>query len=52
MEGVGISSDQFLSPLNIKKLNIVSPENPKFANLRDYWEDETMRKITDLLHEF
>ena len=27
-------------------------ENPKFANVRDYWDEETMAKITDLLHEF
>ena len=51
-EGLGISSDQFLSPLKIKKVNIGSPENPKFANIKDYWDDETIGKITDLLHEF
>ena len=47
-----MSSDQFLSPLKIKKVNIGSSENPKFANIGDYWDDETMGKITDLLHEF
>ena len=52
VEGFGISSDQFLSPLKIKKVNIGSLENPKFANIGDYWDDETMGKITDLLHEF
>ena len=26
-------------------------ENPKFASV-DYWDEETMEKITDLLHEF
>ena len=50
-EGLGISSDQFLSPLKIKKVNISSPENPKFTNIRDYWDDEIVGKITDLLHE-
>ena len=52
VEGFFISSDQFLSPLNIKKVIIGSPENPKFANIEDYWDDETVGKITDLLHEF
>ena len=27
-------------------------ENLKFANIGDYWDDETVSKITDLLHEF
>ena len=52
MEGSGISSDQFLHPLKIKKVNIGSPENPKFANIGDYWDEETVVKITDLLHEY
>ena len=48
MEVVGISNDQFLSPLKIKKVNIGSPKNPKFANIGYYWDDETMGRITDL----
>ena len=27
-------------------------ENLNFANIGDYWDDETMAQITDLLHEF
>ena len=38
--------------LKIRKVNIGSKENPKFANVADYWDEETMAKITDLLHEF
>ena len=52
MDGFGISNDQFLSPLKIKKVNIGSPNNPKFANIGDYWDEETVGNITDLLHEF
>ena len=52
MEGFGISSDQFLNPLKVKKLNIGSLENPKFSNIGDYWDEETVGKIMDLLHEF
>ena len=39
-------------PLKILKLNIGIEENPKFSNVGDYWDKETMEKITDLLHEF
>ena len=38
--------------MKIRKVNIGSDENPKFANIGDYWDEETMAKITDLLHEF
>ena len=48
VEGLGISSNQFLNPLKTKKVNIGSLDNPKFANIRD---DETDRRITDLLHK-
>ena len=52
VEGFGISSYQFISPLKVKKVNIGSPESPKFANIGDYWDDETVGNITDFLHEF
>ena len=52
VEGSHITTDQFLKPLKIKKVNIGSEENSKFANIRDYWDEEIVGKITDLLHEF
>ena len=52
VEGSGISSDQFLKPLKIKKVNIGSLENPKFASIGDYWDEETVANITYLLHEY
>ena len=52
VEGFGTSSDQFLSPLKINKVNIDSPDNPKFANIGDYWDEDIVGKITALLHEF
>ena len=39
-------------PLRIRKIDIGTVENPKFANVGDYWDEETMAKITDLQHEF
>ena len=52
VEGVVMYSDQFLRPLKIKKVNIGSVENQKFVDIGDYWDDETVGKITELLHEF
>ena len=48
----GISGNQFMNPLKVKKVNIGSLQNPKFTNIGDYWDDETVGKIIDLLHEF
>ena len=44
--------DPMTQSLNIKKVNIGTDENPKFTNVGEYWDEETMAKITDLLHEF
>ena len=52
LEGVFISTDQFLKPLKIKKVNIGLVENLKFSNIGDYSDEEAMGNITDLLHEF
>ena len=52
VDGFRISSDQFLSPLKIKKVNIGFPDHLKYTNIGDYWDEETIGKITDLLHEF
>ena len=41
-----------MNPLKIKKVNIGSLENLKFANIWYYKYEETTKKITDLLHEF
>ena len=52
VEGFGIYSDQFMNPLKVKKVNIGSPKNPKFAIIGDYWDDETLGKIMELLQEY
>ena len=41
-----------MKQLKITKVNIRLEYNPKFANIGDYWDEETVAKITDLLHEF
>ena len=37
---------------NSTKVNIIFPGNHKFANIGYYWDDKTIGKIRDLLHEF
>jgi hypothetical protein len=38
--------------MKIKKVNIGTEEKPKIANIGDYWDNETMEKIIELLHEY
>ena len=45
-----IPIDPMIQPLKTRKDKIGMEENPKFANIGDYWDDETMEQITDLLH--
>ena len=52
VEESDIFNEQFIKPLKIKKVNIGSEDNPKFANIGDYCDEETIAKIIDLLHEF
>ena len=47
-----ISTDPMNQPLKIRKFNIGAEDNPKFSSVGDYWDEETMEKIMDLLHEF
>ena len=47
-----IPTNPMSQPLKLWKFNIEKEENPKFDNIGDYWDDETMAQITDLLHEF
>ena len=48
----GISSYRFLNPLKAMKINIRSLQNPKFSNIRYYWDGDTFEKIMNLLHDF
>jgi hypothetical protein len=36
----------------VKKVNIGTNENPKMASIRDYWDEQTMERITKLLREY
>lgn len=34
------------------KVNIGMNENPKFATIGDYWDEETLTQVVDLLREY
>ena len=44
--------DPMSRSLKIRKVNIGTEENPKFASVGDCWNEDTIAKITNLLHEF
>jgi hypothetical protein len=45
-------SDPISHPLRIRKINIRTEDTPNFTDVEDYWDDELISKVTDLLHEF
>ena len=47
-----IPMDSMSQPLKMGRVNIGSEENPKFVNIGDYWDEETIAKIMDVLHQF
>jgi len=41
-----------IKPLKMKKVNIGLEDELKFATIGDYWDEDTIKKITDLVHEY
>jgi hypothetical protein len=41
----------FVAPIKVKKVNIGMNDNPKMASIGDYWDEKTLERITELLHE-
>ena len=52
VEGPELEFVVYAQPLRTRKVNIGTKENPKFVQIGDYWNDETMEKIVDLLREY
>jgi hypothetical protein len=52
IEGPGIELPFIGQPIKIKKVNIGTEKTPKLENVGDYWDDATIDKITELLHEY
>lgn len=39
-------------PVRTKQVNIGSKQKPKFVNICDYWDEDTVDKVAELLHEY
>jgi hypothetical protein len=52
VEGPSLESKVFTVPINVKKVNIGTNDNPKMASIRDYLGEQTVERITKLLHEY
>jgi hypothetical protein len=52
VEGLPSKSEVISLPIKIKKVNIGTIEQPKMANIGDYWDEQTLESITKLFHEY
>jgi hypothetical protein len=46
IEGPKLDSEDYAAPLNIKKVNIGTVENPKIASIGYYWDNQIVERIT------
>jgi hypothetical protein len=47
-----MDSKYYATPLNIKKFNIGTANNPKMDSIGDYWDHQIVERIKKLLHEY
>ena len=52
VDGPKLEIPAITEPLKIKKFNIGTDTDPKFASIGDYWDDKTVGQIADLLHDY
>jgi hypothetical protein len=52
VEGTKIDLEYYVAPLKIRKVNIGTVENPKIASIGDYWDNEIIERIIELLREY
>jgi hypothetical protein len=52
VEGPPLEKKVIVASIKVKKVNVGTVENPKMANIRDYWDEKTVDKITKLLREY
>jgi hypothetical protein len=46
VEGPYLESKLFAAHIKVKKANIGTTENPKMASIGDYWDEQTIERIT------
>ena len=52
VDGPKLEIPAVIERIKIKKINIGTETEPKFASIGDYWDDEIVGHIADLLHEY
>jgi len=52
VEGLSLESEVFFAPIKVNKVNIGTNDNPKMESIGDYWDEKTVERITELLHEY
>ena len=52
VHGPAVEAPEVTQPLKTWTVNIGSEENPKQATIGDYWDDEMVSKVTQILHEY
>lgn len=52
VQGLKFEIPEVAEKFKTKKINIGTKEDPKLASIRDYWDDETVGHIIDLLQEY
>jgi hypothetical protein len=52
VEGPSLESESFSMPIKVKKVNNGTNDNPKMASIGDYWDEQKIERITELLQEY
>jgi hypothetical protein len=52
VEGPQLESEEYDSPFKINKVNIGTIENPNITSIGDYWDDQIVESIMELLCEY
>jgi len=52
VEGPQIENIDITAPSKTRQVNIGTKAEPKFANIGDYWDDATVDKVAEFLHEY
>jgi hypothetical protein len=52
VEGRNLESKVITALIKVKKVNIGTVENPKMASIGDYWDEQIVESIIELLHEY
>ena len=52
VEGPKVENHDISKPLKMRQVNNGSDTQPKFAKIGDYWDEDMIDKVVELLHEY